>query len=85
MGVGTTPEEWCRRLLPLLNQYLAANDDRFATAFFGVSAQGGDYSNAAELRKAHHRASDRIRVVSGDEISHDITVPVRWVIGSDVG
>ena len=75
MGVGTTPEEWCRRLLPLLNQYLAANDDRFATAFFGVSAQGGDYSNAAELRKAHHRASDRIRVVSGDEILHDITGP----------
>lgn len=82
MGAGTKPNKWCAKLLPMLDQFLASNDDRFDTLIFGVSAQGGDYSNAAELRKAHHRAANRINVLFKDTVSHDITAPVRWAIGS---
>jgi len=85
MGMKITPEKWCAERLPLLDQFLASNDDRFDTMIFGVSAQGGDYSKATELRKAHYRAANRIKVVYCSTVSHDITAPVRWAIGSAIG
>jgi hypothetical protein len=78
------PEEWVRKSLPLLDQYLTSNDDRFMTMVFGVSAQGGDLSDAATLRKVHQRASDKIKVRFGTTVSQDVTAPVRWAIGSAV-
>jgi hypothetical protein len=77
-----TPGEWFTNTMPLLAQFVEANDDRFDAKVFGVSAQGGSYADAATMRKAHHRASDRIKVVYDAVLSHDITAPVRWTLGS---
>ena len=76
-----TPDKWIQDRMPLLHQYLTAQD---ATPFrvYGVSAQGGDLTkDAARLRKMHC-ASDRIIVVEGKARSSDITLPVRWVMGA---
>jgi hypothetical protein len=76
-----SPEKWLRKRLPLLWQYLASNTESFAAAFYGVSAQGGSLAEAGELQKKQH-PSDRIRVVENDlSESHDITLPVKWVMG----
>jgi hypothetical protein len=75
------PDSWCEHRLPLLYQFLLMRDDRFQANFFGVSAQGDDYSNVSELRQRHRSASDRIRIVQGNDTSSDITRPVRWALG----
>ena len=77
----TQPTEWIRTRLPLVWQYLTANDDVFATQYFGVSAQGRDLSQANRLRQVS-RPAERIRVVDdGPNETHDITLPVRWALG----
>jgi len=38
------PSEWISTELPLLKQFLDSNDDLFAVAFFGISAQGARYA-----------------------------------------
>jgi len=75
------PESWVELYLPLLWQYLRSNPETFVCAFYGVSAQGGALEDADRLRKTVY-PSHRIRVVkSGESESHDITAPVRWVMG----
>lgn len=76
------PDASFTKRMPLLHQFLEANDDRFEPMVFGVSAQGCDYEDAQTLQKAHHRAAERIKVVYNGNISHDITAPVKWAIGS---
>jgi len=73
------PGAWLRERVSLLDQFLRANRESFDYDVFGVSAQGGELDQAAELRKSH-QPSDRIIVVHGTNRSHDITVPVRWVL-----
>lgn len=80
----STPATWLERRLPLLQQYLSANDDRFDVKVFGISSQGCDYSHrktVARMQKALFRSSDRIKVVFDGAVSHDITAPVLWAIG----
>jgi hypothetical protein len=77
-----TPEEWVEKRLPLLHQYLTANGDEWPFLIFGISAQGGELSDAQNLRQKA-RPSDRILVVKGRETSSDISAPVRWVMGLD--
>jgi hypothetical protein len=82
----TTPIEWLWKHLPLLAQYIGANDDRFKGKAFGVSAQGCDYKDTAavdRIRKSQFRTSERIRVSDGKNIDHDITRPVLWAMGAD--
>jgi len=74
-----TPEAWLETRLPLLNQYLHASTDIVPFRIYGVSAQGGELSEAQKIRKSH-RSSDRIVVTCGQQTSHDITVPVRWIM-----
>jgi hypothetical protein len=74
---GQTPSQWLSKELPLLDQFLRANSDRFKTQLVGVSAQGGDLSQAAELMQLT-KPADRIRVVSQDG-PNDITAPVHWI------
>jgi len=73
----TRPTEWLRLRLPLLSQYLSANDDTWNTTIFGVSAQGGDFETDAERLLTEHIPAKRIIVVDGDTTSSDITAPVR--------
>jgi hypothetical protein len=82
MGLDTTaPEAWLEKRLPLLHQYLVAHSDKVPFRVYGISAQGGDLKQAEELR-AKIKTADRIIVVRGKKQSHDITDPVRWVMGS---
>jgi Double-GTPase 1 len=75
------PGDYLAKELPLLAQYLAANDDLFPNAVFGVSAQGGDL----EHDKAHLLSMppiERLEVVDGTKSTHDLTLPLAWVMGA---
>lgn len=78
-----TPGEYVTRELPMLWQFLIANDDILEHAFFGVSAQGGDITVAKEKSALLDLdAAKRIRVRRDDEVSHDITKPIAWLLGA---
>jgi len=79
------PGSWLRQRAPLLDQFIRANPESFDYDVFGVSAQGGELEQAEELRRLSYEPSKRIVVVHGAHRSHDITVPVRWVLGFDSG
>ncbi|HEX8321234.1 TRAFAC clade GTPase domain-containing protein [Longimicrobium sp.] len=77
------PSEWLSRELPLLEQYLRSNDDRFYIRVFGVSAQGWDYPGDDQLLRSTPNPSDRITVVADNEEPHrDITSPVSWLLST---
>jgi hypothetical protein len=74
------PQEWVRKYLPLLHQFLSANDLIFTTKYFGISAQGGPLSDSKRLLEITS-PSGRIVVVEDDGTkSHDITTPIKWMI-----
>lgn len=88
-GDGLTPEEILAIKLPLLDQYLRNGRDPWSWRVWGVSAQGGIYEDqdqdehfdATEALRDLERPSDRIKVVSGADVSTDITLPLEWLIG----
>jgi len=73
------PSSWLATHLPLLNQFLETNEDRYEWRVFGVSAQGGDPVNDAQRLRAM-RPLERIKVVGSGASDHDITAPIRWLI-----
>jgi hypothetical protein len=75
-----TPMEWLAREFPLFHQFLHSNQDLFESAIYGVSAQGGDYSQRAALAEKP-TPSERIEVV-GTNIRnpHDLTEPLQWLM-----
>ena len=73
------PEAWIQVRLPLLYQYLIANSDVCEFAVFGVSAQGAELKSPGELLDTI-RASDRIKVVRGDNESKDLTLPIQFLL-----
>ncbi len=76
---GISPEDWIKERLPLLYQFLASNSDKFPSKIYGVSAQGGDLSkNKAELL-SRNPPSERVQVIDGGAVSHDLTVPIKWL------
>jgi hypothetical protein len=88
-GEGVSPDEYLNRHLPLLRQYL---ENGLAAGWtfkvFGVSAQGGTYDAvtakepSAEAKRIRDMnvPSHRIRVVDGEEESHDLTIPLHWLL-----
>jgi len=78
--LGQTPLKYVSGRMPLLRQFLDANDDIVDHAVFGVSAQGGaipdDKSKLLELDSLK-----RIRVCHGGDDDHDITKPLAWLLG----
>jgi hypothetical protein len=74
-----TPENWLATRVPLLHQFLAANDDRIASRVYGISAQGGPLEKADSLRELAV-AARRIRVVGPEGEGNDITAPVKWLM-----
>jgi hypothetical protein len=79
-----TPASWLATRLPLLDQYLRANPERFASRIFGVSAQGGDLTRDGERLLQEDVPAQRIVVVEDSGQSHDLTGPVRWAMGQEV-
>lgn len=76
-----SPGDWIIKQLPLLNQFLASNRDKFAVKFYGVSAQGGNY-DGEDVKTLHKKLpARRIEVVgSGVKNPHDITEPLLWLM-----
>ena len=88
---GKQPDLFLAERLPLLKQYLEAGADKWQWKVYGVSAQGGDYEKEGEPLsgaklaklnglKALEEPSMRIRVVSGNSVSSDLTEPIAWLL-----
>ncbi len=75
-----SPERWLDERLPLLSQYLRTNDELLDMRIYGLSAQGGDLTDDRELLEEVLIPSNRIKVVEGEMVSHDITAPLRWLM-----
>ena len=75
-----SPEEWLTARLPLLDQFLKANPEIFERRIYGVSAQGGDLTDANGLLEKQI-SSQRI-VIVGDNChnQNDLTEPVKWLM-----
>ena len=67
--------------LPLLEQFLKANNDHIQYKIFGVSAQGGDLivNKGSLLTKIN--PTDRIIVKDEKEVSNDLSSPILWLLG----
>lgn len=83
--VPETPDKWIESRMPLLFQYIDANQQWLHVKVFGVSAQGGDYHDASRkhlLQSVIHQR-DRIHVAVGKESrSTDICLPMIWAMGA---
>lgn len=77
------PDEFLSHELPLLRQFLDANDDLLEHAVFGVSAQGGDITDprAKQVLLELDDALNRIRVSHALVTNNDITRPIAWLLG----
>lgn len=79
-NVGQSPREYVSGRMPLLRQFLDANDDIIDHVVFGISAQGGaipdDKSKLLGLDSLK-----RIKVCHDSENDHDITKPLAWLRG----
>lgn len=75
-----SPEEFVKRRLPLLDQYLLSNSDLVPSTLFGISAQGGDLlSDKTKLLK-NIRPADRIKVRDKTNNESEITAPIKWLM-----
>jgi hypothetical protein len=88
-GEGKMPELFLAEKLSLLDQYLRSCRDEWTWRVYGVSAQGGDYDSTNEGAVPNAQAaalrekdvpSERIRLVYGDNESHDLTEPLEWLM-----
>lgn len=82
-GLGKSPHAFILRELPLLQQFLEANDDLLEHAVFGVSAQGGDITVASKKQSLLDLddALKRIKVRQDENTGQDITKPIAWLLG----
>ena len=78
--VGQTPREYVSGRMPLLRQFLDANDDVFDHAVFGISAQGGAIPDE-KSKLLGLDSLQRIKVCHENENDHDITKPIAWLLG----
>ncbi len=81
------PEAWVRANLPLLWQFVQANNESFEFAYFGVSVASGDLASdpkfkASYLKGNPLKAGEVIHSLEGAiTTSSDITLPVAWALG----
>jgi len=75
-----TAAEWVEKRMPLFWQYITANPNLYSVSYMGVSAQGGERSDASLLE--HEIASHRIKIHAPGGKEHDITQPIRWLMSS---
>ena len=76
-----TPAVFLKNNLPLLDQYLKNNSDFEERNIYGISALGGDLKKDIESLRSKSRQSERIKVIDGGNESHDLTLPVLWLMG----
>jgi hypothetical protein len=80
-GKVASAEAWLTQRMSLLDQFLRANADRFSVRCYGVSAQGGNIKTDAEGLLVKSVPAERITVVGPNAGPHDITAPVKWLMG----
>ena len=87
---GEGPAKWIADNLPLLSQYVDANDDDFDFEYFGVSVTEGDLDADPDFRAEYFRRDPRkagevVHALSGSiEKTHDVTLPVAWALGLSI-
>lgn len=88
-GEGLSPSNFLREKFPLLHQYLNSNSRQWDLRVYGVSAQGGDYdevkagatpTQSAEDLRVLDQPSTRIDLTDGTSESHDLTIPLSWLM-----
>ena len=79
---GMSPENYLQTYLPLLYQYLSCGAHFKSIKIFGVSAQGGDIdtNEQKDVLRIIDKPSERILVVDEEISSHDLTLPIKWLI-----
>lgn len=73
-GQMPSPEEYVKKMLPLLHQYVFSNP-RISYEYWGVSAQGGDFEDERELLKLQGKNESVLAYVVDPnmDISKDLT------------
>jgi len=75
-------EEWCKINVPLLHQYLLANDGKYLSKYYGLSAQGGSYDDLEEKGRLLENPNplDRIKVIHDVNLpNYNILSPILWL------
>lgn len=78
---GLSPAEVLEERLPLIAQMIKGRADEREYRIYGISAQGGSYSEQKDEVLAHEIASDRLLVRHGEEETRDLTVMLAWLLG----
>lgn len=78
---GKSPEALLAERLPLVSQMLASRASRTEIEVWGISAQGGSYENASAQLRDVEVPADRVIVQHGQEVGHDLTAPLAWLLG----
>ncbi|MGO9533904.1 MAG: hypothetical protein ACLP3B_22360 [Syntrophobacteraceae bacterium] len=85
MDTYTVPNEFLKANLPLLHQFLHYGGKYSAIKIYGISALGGDLTSTEDAKrvKAEGVPSRRIKVVEGEQVHHDLTAPIKWLMADD--
>lgn len=83
-GMALTPQQWLATNMPLVDQFLTSNKNYFEYQLYGVSAQGVDLQNTADVNEATKLTpSKRINIVGPDEKGSDLTAPLVWLMSAE--
>ncbi|MEX3174060.1 hypothetical protein AB4M04_18490 [Serratia quinivorans] len=76
-----TPSNWLATHMPLVAQFLRANQAYFEYQIYGVSAQGVSLEDDQAINDVAQRApSHRIQIVGQESEGHDLTEPLVWLM-----
>lgn len=82
--MNVTPYQWLATRMPLVDQFLRSNEKYFKYQLYGVSAQGVDLENAADVDEATRLIpSMRIQIVGPEEEGNDLTAPLVWLMSAE--
>lgn len=73
-----TPRDWVQKNISFLYNFIQHNFINHR--YFGISAQGGDYSDKKNELLLMDSPIERIRVFDDKECSNDITLPLQYLI-----
>ena len=75
------PGDWLAANRPMLWQYITSNPDLWNVRAYGVSALGGRLPAQRQALLLVPEPSRRIKIVGPDATAHDLTAPMRWILG----
>lgn len=83
-GMELAPRQWLAVHMPLVDQFLRANETSFKHQVYGVSAQGVNLEDAPAVDEiARLTPSKRIQIAGPESEGHDLTVPLVWLMSAD--